>query len=495
MSVRCNAILTSTIMGMLAASAPGLESPPALESRIAYGDGISLAEIPSDPIKESSGLARGRNGGDVFWTHNDSGAGPILYAFNAAGDLRAEVTLTGVRNQDWEDMSSFSHDGSNYLMVGAVGDNDNKRENYSIHILLEPTISSEGAKAIASVPVLSTINFMYEDGPHNCESIAMDPAGRTIYLATKHTKESGITPAIYALDWPMLSTTDQVIARRTATLDIPSQATAMDIAQDGRRAVVLTYQDAYEFVRRRDETWAEAFRGSPREIVMPRRLQGESICYGVGNDDKTLYLTSECRTTTSQPLYMVPVLGRVAYDPTNGTETVVSTIPPDYIDPAVTITAPTLAATVRGASTVSYTATDDQDVVAVTLLVDGVVALATNDLVGALAWDSRTVANGERALTLVVRDADGNEGTAQVRVVVDNAPVPVDPPGPIDGGGVIDTPPPAATDGAKKDTPGEGSGGCGSGASLAALLAAVALCRRLPREASPHGAGRSSITP
>ncbi len=481
MSIRCDSILTLTVMGMFATSAPGLESSTAFESRIAYGDGVSLADIPCDPIKESSGLACGRNEGHLFWTHNDSGAGPILYAFNASGEIRAEVTLNGVRNQDWEDMASFSHGGSHYLMVGAIGDNDNKRTNYSIHIILEPTIPTEGPKAIISANVHTTINFMYEDGPHNCESIAMDPEDRTIYLATKHTRESGISPAIYALNWPILSTTEPVIARRMATLDLPSQATAMDIAQDGRRAVVLTYQDAYEFVRRRDETWSEAFGRSPREISMPRRLQGESICYGVGNDDKTLYLTSECRATTSQPLFMVPVIGRVAYDPTDGTETVIGTIPPDYVDPAVTITAPTIAGTVRGAATVTYTATDDQDVVTVTLLVDGVIALASDDIVGALAWDSRTVANGERALRLVVRDADGNEGTARVRVVVDNTPEV------IDGGGVIDSPP-APTDGAKHDSSGEGGGGCGSGASLTALMAAVALCLRVPREGRQRGA-------
>jgi len=77
----------------------------------------------------------------------------------------------------------------------------------------------------------------------------------------------------------------------------------MDISPDGRRAIVLTYADALEFVRRDGETWRQAFARRPRTIVMPRRRQGEAICYGP--DGRTLYLTSE---HTPTPLLEVPVI-------------------------------------------------------------------------------------------------------------------------------------------------------------------------------------------
>jgi len=82
-----------------------------------------------------------------------------------------------------------------------------------------------------------------------------------------------------------------------------SPVVAMDISPDGRRAIVLTYADALEFVRRDGETWRQAFARRPRTIVMPRRRQGEAICYGP--DGRTLYLTSE---HTPTPLLEVPVL-------------------------------------------------------------------------------------------------------------------------------------------------------------------------------------------
>ena len=66
----------------------------------------------------------------------------------------------------------------------------------------------------------------------------------------------------------------------------------MDFAADGLRAIVVTREDAYEFDRSPAESWSEAFARSPRLVPLPRRKQGESICYGPGGD--TLYLTSEC---------------------------------------------------------------------------------------------------------------------------------------------------------------------------------------------------------
>jgi len=74
----------------------------------------------------------------------------------------------------------------------------------------------------------------------------------------------------------------------------------MDISPDGRRAILGTYGHAFEFCRGKDETWAEAFSRPPRELTVPRRRQGETICFGP--DGRTIYLTSEKRPT---PLWEV----------------------------------------------------------------------------------------------------------------------------------------------------------------------------------------------
>jgi hypothetical protein len=65
----------------------------------------------------------------------------------------------------------------------------------------------------------------------------------------------------------------------------------MDISPDGHRAVIVTYEAAYEYVRAVKEDWETAFGRAPQRIPAPPRAQGESICYGPNG--RTLYLTSE----------------------------------------------------------------------------------------------------------------------------------------------------------------------------------------------------------
>src|SRR5207253_735177 len=64
--------------------------------------GISLPE----PIRESSGLSESRTHPGVYWTHNDSGHGPDVFALNSSGVQLGKVRVTGAQNRDWEDIAS-----------------------------------------------------------------------------------------------------------------------------------------------------------------------------------------------------------------------------------------------------------------------------------------------------------------------------------------------------------------------------------------------------
>ena len=50
-----------------------------------FGQPEVVAKIASSEITESSGLAVSKCQANVFWTHNDSGDGPFLYAFDPSG--------------------------------------------------------------------------------------------------------------------------------------------------------------------------------------------------------------------------------------------------------------------------------------------------------------------------------------------------------------------------------------------------------------------------
>ena len=94
--------------------------------------------------------------------------------------------------------------------------------------------------------------------------------------------------------------------------------------------------------------------------------------------------------------------------------------------PTVSITAPTVGATVVGTVTVAASASDNVGVVGVQFKLDGAnLGAEVTTAPYSTAWDTSTAANGSHSLTAVARDAAGNTATATaVTVTVSNASIP-----------------------------------------------------------------------
>ena len=291
---------TRTALVLLLALSPALlaaERPAAPPVPVEYGQGRQLCTLANEDVDESSGVACSRLTPGVFWTHNDSGDEPRVFAFNAKGDDLAAFDIEGANARDWEDMASFTRGGKAYLLLADVGDNAAERDNCTLYLVPEPRLDPK-KRGVRGKLKAEAIDFRYEDGPHNCEAVAVDPTSKTILLVTK------IMPGpckVYALHEPPARPREPLVAKAIATLKLPL-VTAMDVSPDGLRAVVLTYGNAYEYTRRPDEKWSDAFARQPRMVPMPPRRQGEAICYGP--DAKTLYLTSEGNPC---PFFEVPV--------------------------------------------------------------------------------------------------------------------------------------------------------------------------------------------
>lgn len=274
-------------------------APPDGPQTIHYGPPRQLAVLACRALDESSGLALSRRVSGLFWSHNDSDTDARLYLFDRQGRVLGSCLLKGVRAFDWEDMASFLWGGKPYLLVADTGNNNLAAAVHMLHVVEEPPVDAQRGVLVREVPVVQTIYFSFDDDFRNCEAVGIDPTDRTILLVSK---ERGPQCHAYVLAWPKAPTKKAQVARRVATLHM-RQATAMDVSPDGRRAIVVTYNNAFEFIRQPGESWARALARPPREISMPDRAQGEAICYG--DDGMTLYLTSERLPT---PLWEVPVL-------------------------------------------------------------------------------------------------------------------------------------------------------------------------------------------
>src|SRR5262245_22891059 len=99
------------------------------ETNGTYGPAQTLGTIRNAAVTESSGLVASRSLPRLYWTHNDSGDGPYLYAITPAGESRGVLRVDSARAIDWEDIAAGPGPVANrsYLYIGDMGDNGSSR--------------------------------------------------------------------------------------------------------------------------------------------------------------------------------------------------------------------------------------------------------------------------------------------------------------------------------------------------------------------------------
>ncbi len=291
---------------LLAESGPRDPPVPAALARAPYAD-VAVAGTLADPaIGEASGLAPSRVSPGVLWVLNDSGNPPELYAIGTNGASLVTCRIGDVRNTDWEDLASFRLKGVPYLLIADTGDNGATRDDCALLIIREPTEAERGSRGSPVLPVAWTLRFRYEDGPRDCESVAVDAGAERVLLLSKRTK----LPVLYELPLLPTGTGGMEVARRVVAVDsIPAppkgqkrkhwaQPTAMDATIDGTGLAILTYEHGYFYERQPGESWAQALMRTPQRIVLPSRDTGvlkqrESLCFADGT--RQVFVTAEGR--------------------------------------------------------------------------------------------------------------------------------------------------------------------------------------------------------
>jgi len=289
--------------------------------RAPYGDAVFAGWAGSPVLSEASGLAASLRRSDLLWSHNDSGQRQRLYALATDGSERGRVWVDDVDPLDWEDLAAFTWRGTPYLLIADTGDNWSWRASVELLVVEEPVLREARFPRGTSVSVAWHIPFRFEDGPRDCEAVAVDPDGPQVLLLSKRT----VPPVLYAL--PLLPEAGPAdgslrVARRLAEVPgIPpptaadveerrwlgrysAMPTGLDVSPDGRLAAVLTYREAYLFERAPGESWADAFGRRPQRIPMPPLRQAEAIAFG--SDGRTLFVTGE---KWPAPLFRLDWLG------------------------------------------------------------------------------------------------------------------------------------------------------------------------------------------
>jgi hypothetical protein len=254
---------------------------------------VAKPRIAAPDITEASGLAGGRVNRGVWWTHNDSGDTPRVFALDGDARLLTTVAVEGADAWDWEDIDiGPGPEGRSYLYVSDLGDNFQLRQGtigYQIYRFPEPAL---GHPAPATMTVTGErINVSYPDGSHNTEATFFDPqTGDEIII----TKES--PAAVYRIAAADLVPGRTVVPTKIGQIAL-DHPTGADISPDGSMIAVKTLLDTSFWPRPRGQSAADVLvheRPCPVQSLGP----GEAIAFDATG--RQVATVSEGR---QQPLY------------------------------------------------------------------------------------------------------------------------------------------------------------------------------------------------
>jgi hypothetical protein len=269
---------------------------------VATVEPVQLATLEDPRVKESSGLAASRRSPGLLWTHNDSGDGPFVYAFDRAGRSRGTWRVEGAQAFDWEDIAAGPGPakGESYLYAGDIGDNGRAREFIVVYRFPEPEIPAAAPKETLATQPAEAIRLKYPDGAHNAEALAVHPQTGDIYVVTKANSEAGVYKLAAPFDPKALNSLVKVASLRGPDF-FGTLVTGADISPDGRRVALCDYAQGYELTLPAGSTnFDDVWRQAPAAYSLGARLQGESIAYRL--DGAALLATSERAPT---PLFEV----------------------------------------------------------------------------------------------------------------------------------------------------------------------------------------------
>jgi hypothetical protein len=256
-----------------------------------------VGHIANPDITEASGLVVSKCQPGVFWTHNDSGDGPFIYAIDSSGQNLGTWKVTNAENQDWEDIAEFKGpDGTCYVYIGEIGDNSIRRSVHSIYRVREPIVSEQAKgtrqKNAGTTEQAEILNFSYADINQNAETLLVHPVTGDIYILTKRREgPSGVYKII-----PTFGVAEVQKAPKIAEIKVPSipvgLLTGGDISSDGKHVALCDYIDGYELtLPDGDKNFDDIWKQTPVEMDLGERDTGEAICYSL--DGRTVYATTE----------------------------------------------------------------------------------------------------------------------------------------------------------------------------------------------------------
>lgn len=241
---------------------------------------IRLAPLPTE-LKECSALLKYKNS---FLSVNDSDNEPFIFVFNQKGEITHKCFIKNVVNYDWE---AISYDGKEYLYIGDIGNNTNKRKDLTIYKVkmndvLEKDTINNATKILFSYP--EQMAFPPDTTQRYYDGEAFIVKNDSILIFTKNrTKTYDGISKIYSLP----TTSGQYKAHLEGEIHLAPtnwlENSITDASLFEGKLYLLTYSKIFVFTNENGE-WKKQ-----------KEYQHESISQkeGIAVDGKYIYMTDE----------------------------------------------------------------------------------------------------------------------------------------------------------------------------------------------------------
>jgi hypothetical protein len=289
-------VLAFFTLGCLEGNTQVSDKTEAINQRV---DSLFLAGIPqgklANPLlEEVSGLVASQRYPNRLYVHTDSGGEAAVFVLDTLGNELGRVDLSGLKNRDWEDIAiGPGPNGSSYIYVAEIGDNEAKHEEIYLYRFAEPEL----LQAIPSTAI-DQVKLQFPGGPKDAETLLADPITGSLFLVSKREPKN----AVYQVPATAFEKGSATL-EKVHEFDFNSSV-AGDISKDGSQILIKTYLAVFYWKRTDKQSLVEALKAVPIRLPYVPEPQGEAIGFNFKGD--AYFTLSEKRNGVMPTLYRYP---------------------------------------------------------------------------------------------------------------------------------------------------------------------------------------------
>lgn len=230
MSLLRNA-LTLTAVALLSLAGAAIPVGAADAADPTPGAPKKLFTIDDSRVDESSGLAKSSRYEGIWWTVNDSGDTARVFGIDKTGKVRVQLKFKA----PVKDVEAIAVDSDGTIYIADIGDNNKNRDQIYVYTIPEPNQLEDEDDV-----KFHRYDFEYPDGPHDAETLLIQPQTKQLFFVTKVKKVAG---TIFAA--PETASREGT-NKLTELADAPASTygvTDGTFMPDGKTVVLRTYLD------------------------------------------------------------------------------------------------------------------------------------------------------------------------------------------------------------------------------------------------------------